>query len=173
MNDDLAMNSFQQQSRSGLTLLEIILSIIILGGAIAVLGGVGRLGLQSAALARDITQAELLCESVVGQIRVGLIPLETTLETTFDSDYPDSQVNSQSGILEEPRWFYSIEVGGTDEEGLVSVLVTVQRNQPDEPRPVICRMMFWMIDPAFLEEMELEMQEILNPEAAQEAANAG
>jgi len=45
----------------GFSLLEVILSLAILGGAIAVLGEAARLALRNAEFTRDMARAQLLC----------------------------------------------------------------------------------------------------------------
>ncbi len=149
--------------RDGLTLLEIILAIVILGGVVAVLGEVGRMGLQNARASRDLTQAELLCESLMGLIRIGSIPMQSSYDNPVENDYPDTNVISPTRP-DTILWYYSVEVNSTVEDGLLEVAVTVWQNQPLDPRPISCRLVCWMIDPEYLEELETEMQEILNPE---------
>ena len=48
-----------------MTLLEIILSLAFLAGALAVIANISRLGTMSAVSARDTTQAQFLCESIM------------------------------------------------------------------------------------------------------------
>ncbi len=150
-------------NRNGLTLIEILIAIVIFGGVVAILGEVGREGLRSAAYARDTTQAELICESLMGMLRVGLITLDNQTDVPLDSNYPDTNAGTASS-RSEPRWYYSVEVYSASEDGLLEVVITVRQNSPNERRPVTCRMLRWMIDPEYLVEMEEEMEEILNPE---------
>lgn len=147
----------------GLTLVEILLAIVILGGVLTILGEVARQGFHSAGEARDTTQAELICESLMGMLRAGLIPLETQTEIPLDSDYPDTNAFRAHNTGEE-RWYYSVDVFATDTEGLLEVAITVRENLPENQRPIMCRLIRWMIDPDFLTQMEEEMDEILNPE---------
>ena len=58
--------------RAGFSLLEVILAMAILAGAIAVLGEAGRLALRNAGYARDMAQAQLLCESKMAEIVTGI-----------------------------------------------------------------------------------------------------
>jgi general secretion pathway protein I len=58
----------------GFSLLEVILALAILTGAVAVLGEIVRLGIRNAQVARDTTQAQLLCESKLAEITAGIIP---------------------------------------------------------------------------------------------------
>jgi len=157
---------FTYRNRCGLTLLEILIAIVIFGGVIAILGEVGRSALRSAAFARDTTQAELICESLMGMLLAGIIPLEVQTETPLESyhpDYPDTNAIS-SETRGEPLWYYSIDVYSAGEDGLLEVVVTVRQNRPNEQRPATCQLLRWIIDPEYLAEMEAEMEEILNPE---------
>ncbi len=56
------------------SLLEVVLALAILVGAIAVTGELVRLGTLSAASARDLTQAQLICESKLAEITSGITP---------------------------------------------------------------------------------------------------
>jgi len=165
-NTEIFSVKFKWRNRYGLTLLEILIAIVIFGGVVAILGEVGRNALRSAAFARDSTQAELICESLMGMLLAGIIPLDVQTETPLESyhhDYPDTNAIS-AGVREEPLWYYSIDVYSTGEDGLLEVVVTVRQNRPNEQRPVTCRLLRWVIDPEYLTEMEAEMEEILNPE---------
>ena len=170
MNDNFPPQIFttnpKRRNRCGLTLLEILIAIVIFGGVVAILGEVGRNALRSAAFARDTTQAELICESLMGMLLAGIIPLEIQTEAPLDSwypDYPDTNA-IRPDSHGEPLWYYSIDLYSTEEDGLLEVVVTVHQNRPNEQRPVTCRLLRWMIDPEYLAEMEAEMEEILNPE---------
>ena len=164
---------YRRKNHHGLTLLEIILAIVIFGGVVVILGEVGRNALRSAAYARDMTQAELICESLMGMLLAGVIPLEVQTETpleSLESEYPDTNA-FRFGNRGEPAWYYSIDIYSTEEEGLLEVVITVRQNSPNEQRPITCRLLRWMIDPDYLAEMEAEMEEILNPE--EEEAETG
>ena len=121
----------------GFSLLEVVLALAILAGAVAVLGEVARSGMENARIARDLTAAQLLCESTLAEITAGAtlpdpvygVPYETVTDPT------------------EPDWLYSIEVEPVDEEGLIAVCVTVTKDLPPEMRPVEFFLVRWMIDP--------------------------
>ena len=121
----------------GFTLLEVILALAILAGAIAVVGEVSSLGLRNAQKARDLTHAQLLCESKLAEIVAGLEPLE-------------AQEGTPLGTVEdgsEPDWLYSVEVNPTPDTGLVEVRVTVSKDLPAEQRPASFTLVRWMLDP--------------------------
>jgi len=137
----------------GITILEIMLALVILGSCLAILGEMSRNGLSSARAARDLTQAELLCESVLAKVRLDIIKREpafdvpisnSTLMTDEVVDTHAADVNDTGGSL----WVYSLEINDIDEYGLVEIAVTVRQNLPEERRPIACRLVRWMaLDP--------------------------
>ncbi|MGL6193225.1 MAG: hypothetical protein ACRC2T_00215 [Thermoguttaceae bacterium] len=155
------------KSRSALTLLEIIISIVIIGGVVTILTDVARSGLKSARLARELTQAELICNSLMGMVKAGIIPLDPDYDVPLPDDYPDSNVIDTNG-RRTSLWLYSLDVYSTSTEGLVEVSITVRQDKPLDQKPVTCQMVRWMIDPTYLEDMEAEMDEILNPDTGNE-----
>ena len=124
-------------TRRGLSLLEVILAVAILAGAIAALGEVTRQALESARIARDSTYAELLCESKLSEIVAGIelpdpvdgVPCEEVLEPG------------------QPLWLYSIRLEPTAQVGAVAVYVTVYQDVPSQKRSLSCTLVRWMMDP--------------------------
>ncbi len=149
---------FNQPSRRGITILEIMLSLVILGSSMAILGEMSRHGLSSARAARDMTQAELLCESVLAKVRLGIIKMEpvvdvpissSTLTTDTVLDTHAEDTNDSGGAL----WVYTLEITEIDEYGLEEIAVTVRQNRPEEQRPIGCRLVRWLaIEPEEEEE---------------------
>jgi type II secretion system protein I len=127
----------RSRGRRGLTLLEIILALAILAGAVAVLSQLSRGGLENARVARDLTRAELLCESKLAEVAAGLVTLESQ-EGIFESDV-DPQASD---------WIYTIEVGPAAQTGLVEVRVTVSKDPAVDRDPVEFTLTRWMADPA-------------------------
>src|SRR4051812_3000361 len=114
-------HSLSQRERvnQGFTLLEVILSLAILAGALAALGEVMRLADRSASTAEDETQAQILATSIMDELSAGsreLTPIE----------------QSQLDTGDDPPWVYSIEMEQTQYDELVSVRVLVE--QQLEPR---------------------------------------
>ena len=64
--------------RSGLSLLEVILSIAILGMALIVIGELIRIGFRSATSARVRSEAQMACDTKMSEIVAGVLPLEST-----------------------------------------------------------------------------------------------
>ena len=129
--------------KAGFSLLEVILALAILAGSIAVLGESSRLALKNAEVARDLAHAQLLCESKLAEITVGITPAETVGSTAFDTTTTDSLDPG------EPAWMYSIDTQTTDEDGLIAVRITVNRNLPPEKHPVTFSLIRWMPDPNY------------------------
>lgn len=124
--------------KAGFSLLEVILALAILAGAIAIVGEASRQAMRNAAVARDLARAQLLCDTKLSELAAGvedLTPIEgAVFDMTTDAD--------------ESAWLYSIEMNPTDEEGLVSVRVTVTRDQTPEQRPVSFSVVRWFPDPS-------------------------
>jgi general secretion pathway protein I len=119
--------------RRGFSLLEVILALAILAGTIAILGELVSLGVRNARAARDMTQAELLCESKMAEIAAGILLPEAVQSTACETD-PDN-------------WLYSLAVEPTDQEGLLSVTVTVVQDLSPDKRPAQFSLVRWIRDP--------------------------
>ena len=125
-----------RRARDAFTLLEIILSLAILCGAIATLGELSRLGMRQAEKARDLTQAQLLCQSKLAEITAGLAPAEAQESVPFEPTDDEA----------ESEWLYSIEVNPAAEAGLLEVRVTVTKDLPETRRPVEFSLVRWVVD---------------------------
>lgn len=121
--------------QSGFSLLEVILALAILTGAIAVLGEIARAALRNAQAARDITRAQLLCEGILNQVAAGLIPCDAVF------DAPCDQLFDQR----DRGWLYSIENMALDEDGLIAVQVTIRQDLPASHHPVEVTLVRWMM----------------------------
>ncbi len=122
--------------RQAFSLLEVILALAILAGAVAVLGQLGRSGLENARLARDLTLAQLYCESKMAEIAAGLSPVDAQEGVPFeDTDEPAAD------------WTYTVEVNPTGQDGLLEVRVIVSQDPAVEIRPVEYSLVRWMADP--------------------------
>ncbi len=127
--------------RGGFSLLEVILALAVLAGAVAVLGEAARLALRNAQTARDLAHAQLLCESKLSEILSGVTPAQAVDKTAFDST---STASLEPG---ERPWLYSIETGATDENGLIYVRVIVTRDAPASEHPARFAIIRWVPDP--------------------------
>jgi len=158
-----------QPKPMGMTLLEVIRSLAILGGAVAVIGEKARISFQNARTARDLMQAELLADSIMAKVRLGIIEMQSAfevpigLQTTNPLDrVPDTHATSP-GDVADILWHYWLEVVDIDTvydlEGneicyLVEVAVTVRRNLPEARNPAVCRLVRWIALAPELEEEE-------------------
>ena len=130
------MSTPRPARRAGFSLLEVILALAVLGGAVAMLGEAARLALKNAEFTRDMAQAQLLCEGKLSEIVAGITPAEPIRRATFGTA-------TDSG---EPAWLYSIETASLEEEGLLSVRVTVSRDLPEAKRPVRFSLVRWIAE---------------------------
>lgn len=120
------------RAAGGLTLLEVMLAIAILGGCLAVIGELVRLGVRHAEEAREQTKAQLLCESKLEEIAAGIAPLEGASAVPFELD---------------PEWTYTVEAVSLDQQGLIQVSVTVQPAESERLYPMTFTLSRWMLDP--------------------------
>ena len=118
--------------RRGLSLLEVILAMTILAIALAALGELVALGTRSAASARDLTRAQLLCESKMAELTTSVYPITSAQLVEFETD---------------PEWAYSLDVQPGVTGGLLSVTVTVEQLVTPGRRPASYSLTRWMPDP--------------------------
>lgn len=122
--------------RSGLSLLEVMLALAILGLALAAIGELMRIGARNAELSRDLTTAQMLCETKMNEVVMGMLPALGTAPT------PIPEMGNGN------EWLYSIETQQVALQGLLAVRVTVQQNSEVFSRPATFSLMRWMIDPS-------------------------
>lgn len=137
----------------GLSLLEVTLAIAILGGCIAVIGELVRLGTRQAEETRELTTAQLLCESKLEEIAAGAVAPETVSSAPFEND---------------PRWTYTVDVSTLDVENLLQVTCTVQQVDGARVYPLSYMLTRWIIDPE-VEAALIEMSNQMKAEAEAEA----
>src|SRR6267142_4684050 len=109
------------QRRRGLSLLEVILAIAILGGSLATIGQLIRIGARNAAEARDLTMAQLYAESEMNRLATGIDPLDTVKDAEYDTP----------GLYQ-----YSVDVSATDLTGVMATTVTVKQTPGTASHPV-------------------------------------
>ena len=121
------------------TLLEIVLALAILAGALAALGEVLSLARQNARVTQEETVGSLLAASVMAELVAG-----TRESTEVD--------HAQLPIETQPPWLHTVEVQATNFDGLLLVRVTVEQDMPEEQRPVSVTLARWVLDPEFVAE---------------------
>lgn len=124
--------------RQGLSLLEVMLALAILGGAIAVVGELMRFGMRNAEAARDLSTAQVFCEAKINEIAAGLLPPQPI------ADVPIEEI---ANLDAAGLWLYSVDVQQVDQQGLIAVKVTVFQDPSVKMRPVDFSLVRWMIDP--------------------------
>lgn len=124
-------------SRRGISLLEVMLAIAILGGSMAVVGQMVHTGSRAAIRARELTQAQIHAESVMSQIVAGII-LPQSASTVPVETY------DMAG-----EWMYSVDVQPGEQEGMLIIAVSVERSLVSLPKPVTFTLQRLMVDPEF------------------------
>ncbi|MGY8766895.1 MAG: type IV pilus modification PilV family protein [Pirellulales bacterium] len=135
----------------GFSLLEVILALAILAGSMAVLGQLIRFGFRNARQAQNLTEAQMICQTLMDEVIVGLKPVDPVTQVPIDMD------SELYGTLpaSDSTWVYSIDWEPSSIEGLIAVNVLVERanvtslNEYDH-----FSLIRWIPDP----EMELEEQ---------------
>ena len=116
--------------RRGLTLLEVMLALGILGASLALVGELVRLASRNAAASHDVVRAQLVAESVLAQLRTGMLPLEGI---------------QQAPVENETDWVYSVLIEPAGQANLVAVSVLVEHAQ--ETNPTSFALTQWLPDP--------------------------
>ncbi len=104
--------------RSGLTLLEVMLSIAILGTSLAIIGQLVRIGIVHALNARLVSEANILCDAKMAELSAGVLELKSYGQTT---------------IQDNPKWNFSVGVQPSDEIGLFLVTLVISQNDTEDP----------------------------------------
>jgi general secretion pathway protein I len=138
-NFQFSINNLQSihKKKHAFSILEVILALAILTGAIAVLGELGRIGFRNAKASQDLTRAELLCESKMAEFTSGVTVPQAVQGVAFDPIDQDS----------DTPWVYSVDMQQVDPDGLLALHVTVTQNLPGARRPLSFSLTRWIIDP--------------------------
>lgn len=131
----------EHSQRNGLSLLEVMLSIAILGLAMAVIGNLFYLGGRSAQRTRFLSDANIICDTTMAELAAGVIE-------------PNS-VGTQV-VADNPTWSYSIDIQASDQLGLLAATVTVQQTDTAAPVPVTMSVVRFIPDPDYDPEEETE-----------------
>lgn len=158
-------NLHTRSRRDGFTLLEMLLSLAILGGSLAVLSQIGSTGTDAAIEARELASCRVLAQSKSNEVMLDTV--------TTPVSVPASPLASfDSGSINEYQYTVDVQPGMLD--GLLIVRVLVESLNPDSDRPLaryaLDRM---MVDPALgLADLEAEEQALIDEAEAASAEAA-
>ncbi len=126
-----------QEHRAGMTLMEVILALAILAGAMLLIGELTRIGGRHAQAALDVSRGQLHCQSVLAQIDAGILTATPTQNMPVDTD---------------PDWLYSIDIQPQATPGLLAVTVSAIRADQARTQPPTARLVRWMVDPQYVQQ---------------------
>jgi hypothetical protein len=98
--------------RRGLSLMEAMLSLAILGGALATIGELIRMGARAAEEARDLTKAQLICDSIMGEVVAGIAKPTAATRQECPTD---------------PGFVYTLQTASATVPDLLHVKLTIER----------------------------------------------
>lgn len=134
-------------TRRGLTLLEVLVSLVIFVGAMAAIGQLVSSGVRGALRSRFQSEACMLCEAKLNEVVAGIVPLQTMQQT-----YPDDN-----------HWAWSLVVSPAPVPGLLRAEVTVKRQGTNARGDISYNLVRYVRDPqlyyAAQEEEERNQQE--------------
>ena len=127
--------------RRGLSLLEVILSIAILGSSMVVIGHLYNLGFRAARQAQFRGEANLLVDSIMAELAAGVLPAESTGSATIEH---------------APNWEYAIEIEDSLQPGLFLAQVIVKRVPESDIMPGGLAIVRFIPDPDYEPEEDQE-----------------
>jgi general secretion pathway protein I len=142
------------KKKKAFSLLEVILALAILTGAIAVLGELGHFGFRNAKASQDLTRAELLCESKMAEYTSGITIPQSIQGVPFDTIDQDGTI----------PWVYSVDMEQVaNQEGLIALRVTVSQDIPGSQRPITFSLTHWIVDPSLTSTSSTDSESTSSP----------
>ncbi len=123
--------------RQGFTLLEVVLSMTIFFGSIAMLAQINWNATRAAVQSRMRAQAILRCESKLQEVIAGAVALSDQSNVAFEDD---------------KTWTWSLTTGATNFPELITVEVTVSRQVEGALGSTSQTLRRWIRDPYLFEE---------------------
>ena len=122
--------------RTGLSLLEVVLSLAILAMSVALLSQITKQATDNGMMAQRLATAQMLCESKMSEVLVGAIPVEGNTWTEI----------TDAGV--RGTWYYQIQTVTAERKDMVGVRLSVS-DQPNSTteNPELFFIVRWMIDP--------------------------
>jgi len=131
-----------RQTQAGFTLMEILVSITILGLSMVAINGLVSIGARNAREAQVLTTAQFLAESKLSEVKTGLLSPNSTGKMPF----------TQEETIEPFTFEVQSQSMGTDGQ-LMAIRVVVEYTPEDGSLPLIYQLDTLMIDP------QIEMQQ--------------
>lgn len=131
-----------RQTQAGFTLMEILVSITILGLSMVAINGLVSIGARNAREAQVLTTAQFLAESKLSEVKTGLLSPNSTGKMPF----------TQEETFEPFTFEVQSQSMGTDGQ-LMAIRVVVEYTPEDGSLPLIYQLDTLMIDP------QIEMQQ--------------
>ena len=131
-------HKFHCREAAAFTLLEVILALAILAGAVAVLGEVMSIASRNAADAQAEAEAQLLAASIMDELMTGYTPMTQLTQQSIESD-------------SAAPWVYSVTLGETTLLGLASIEVLVEQDIEKQFRPVKYKLVRWFAEDDLLD----------------------
>lgn len=122
----------------GLTLLEVILALAILGVACAFMAQAMQLATSNAMEAQRQAQGELAAESIMSELVAGIIPLQPT------STWAPVGVSTSTS-----NWSYLVQIVPCEVQSMIGIQVMVRDDADlESTRPADLSVIRWVIDPS-------------------------
>lgn len=142
---------FFPTQRSAFSLIEVILALAILAISLPMLGRLVGLGFQNARQSDGLSEAQMLAETVMEGIALGLIQPDPVIDQNISMM---TDLNTFS-VEQDTEWVYSINWEPAPVDGLVMMMVQVRRSEAlSASQSNTFQIVRWMRDPALaLEEL--------------------
>lgn len=114
----------------------------------AALGEAVRLGTENARVARDLTDAQLFCESKMAELEAGFLATDGVTDMPIES-MTESTLESTSESL-GTGWLYSVSSQLIDDEALMLVTISVQQDPATVSKPVTYSMTRMFLDESLI-----------------------
>ena len=148
-----------RQHRSGFTLMEILVSITILGLSMVAINGLVSIGARNAREAQVLTTAQFLAESKLAEVKTGLLSPNSTGKMPF----------TQEETIEPFTFEVQSQAMGVDGQ-LMAIRVVVEYTPEDGSLPLIYQLDTLMIDPQIEKQQDADLtvhEMIMQMEASQ------
>nr|WP_233215051.1 type II secretion system protein [Rhodopirellula bahusiensis] len=153
-------------SRCGFSLLEMMLSLAILGVSLGILAQIAGTGTDAAREARDLSQARLIASSKMSEL---LVSASTGMSPAASPATPVEAMDTDATTMFQVQ----VDVVPAPMEGMLAVRVSVEALDPDGgPALATYSLTRWMIDPLLgLQELAEEEAALREEEASAESAS--